>query len=371
MYTGLKCRIYPTEEQKAQLRLNFSASRKVWNNSLEAIQQIYKETGKGLTYFKLTVRITALKKEIPWLKEASSRALEGSVKNLDQAFKNFFNKTAKYPKFKSYKHHKSVKYQNDMRILNDKSIYIPKIGAVSAVIAREVVGKTKTAVVSEAASGRWYASFTIDDGLPAPEVSHDGKWLAIDVGLKHIAVTSDGAKFENPKWFANAQKNLKRKQQALARKKAGSRGRDKARIMVAKRHEDIANMRKDYLHKLSHQLIKDNQVIAVENLNINGMVKNHCLAKAISDVSWGTLKTNLKYKAEKYGKGFIKVDRFYPSSKTCSNCGFIFKKLTLNIRKWRCVECGVLHDRDINAAINICAEAQRNTPALSNSVAGN
>ncbi|MDO9167978.1 MAG: transposase, partial [Methylobacter sp.] len=197
------------------------------------------------------------------------------------------------------------------------------------------------------------------NGLDAPIISFDGKILGIDMGLTHLAITSDGSKFDNPKHVAKAQKNLRRKQRKLSRKVKGSNTRNKARILVAKAHEKVANARKDYLHKLSRRLVDENQVIAVEDLYVKGMMRNHCLAKSIGDAGWGAFTGMLKYKTEQAGKGYVEVNRFFPSSKACSCCLAVQSSMPLTIRSWRCDKCGALHDRDINAAQNIRNEAQR------------
>ncbi len=217
----------------------------------------------------------------------------------------------------------------------------------------------KTVTISKTPSGKYFAAILAENEMVQPEVSYDGKILGIDVGLTHLAITSDGSKFDNPRHIAKAAKNLERKQQSLSRKIKGSNTRNKARRLVARAHEKIANARKDTLHKLSKRLVDENQVIAVEDLHVKGMMKNHCLAKAISDVGWGMFTTMLKYKAERAGKGYIEVNRFFPSSKACSCCGIVVKSLPLTVRSWTCKNCGALHDRDVNAAKNIALEAQR------------
>ena len=208
-------------------------------------------------------------------------------------------------------------------------------------------------------SSKYFAAILTENGVEAPAISFDGKILGIDVGLTHLAITSDGSKFDNPKHLNKAQKNLQRKQRKLSRKVKGSATRNKARLLVAKAHERVANARKDNFHKLSRRLVNENQVIAVENLHVKGMMKNHCLAKAIGDAGWNIFTAMLKYKAEKEGKGYIEVNRFFPSSKACSCCLHVQPSMPLNIRSWRCDKCGTLHDRDVNASQNIRNEAQR------------
>lgn len=245
-----------------------------------------------------------------------------------------------------------------MKIVGSK-IHFPKVGDVEAVIHREIVGQIKTVTVSKNPCGHYYASILTDDDIPMPTISTDGKAIGIDVGLTHLAITSDGSKFDNPHFIAKSEKNLKRKQQSLSRKKKGSKSRNKARIQVARVHERIKNQRRDYLHKVSRKIVDENQVVVTEDLNVKGMTANHNLAKSVSDVGWGTLTAFLKYKAESDGKAFVKVDRWFPSSKVCSECGFRNGKIPLDVRSWTCPLCNTHHDRDINAARNIRDEGLR------------
>jgi len=359
MLIATKIRIYPNAKQEESLAKAFGCVRWLWNNSLVETQKTYQETGKGLGQFDLNNRIPKLKKEYEWLAETHSGVLQSVSLNLSRAFVNFFKKRAKYPNFKSKDGKQSIQFPQGVKIVEGRKLYLPKIGHVKAVVHREIVGTIKTVTVSRNQSGQYFASILTENGVDVPGISFDGNVVGIDVGLTHLAVTSDGSKFDNPKHTAKAQKNLKRKQKKLSRKVKGSKTRNKARILVAKAHNRIANARKDWLHKLSRRLVDENQVIAVEDLNVKGMMKNHCLAKAIGDVGWGMFTRFLEYKAIKQGKGFVKVNRFFPSSKTCSCCLYVQPSMPLNIRSWRCDQCGTLHDRDINAAINIRNEAQR------------
>jgi putative transposase len=359
MITATKIRIYPDEKQVEKLAKSFGCARWFWNNSLNETQTLFHDTGKGLGQFSMNARLPILKKEFEWLAEPHSQVLQSVSLNLSRAFVNFFEGRAKFPNFKSKHDQQSIQYPQGVKIVEGRKIFLPKIGHVKAVVHREIVGTIKTVTISKTPTGKYFAAILTENDLIQPEVSYEGKILGIDVGLTHLAITSDGSKFDNPKHFAKAQKNLRRKQKSLSRKVKGSNTRNKARLLVAKAHEKTANARKDYLHKLSKRLIDENQVIAVEDLHVKGMMKNHCLAKAISDVGWNTLTTMLKYKAERAGKGYIEVNRFFPSSKACSCCGIVVKSLPLSIRSWTCENCGTLHDRDVNAARNIALEAQR------------
>jgi putative transposase len=238
-------------------------------------------------------------------------------------------------------------------------LVLPKIGSVLAQVSRQPEGSLKSVTVLVNPSGEYFAFCLYDDGKDLPQKSSEGKAVGIDVGLTHFAITSDGTKHGNPKFYRKHEKRLAGRQKQLSRKQKGSNNRNKARVKVAKVHAKIVNCREDFLHKLSRKLVDKNQVIVVENLAVKNMVRNHNLAKSISDAGWGQLCTMLKYKAEWDGKTYIEVDRFFPSSKTCSNCLNRVDSLSLDIRSWQCPKCGENHDRDINAAKNIRDEGLR------------
>lgn len=359
MLIATKIRIYPNNAQAEKLAKAFGSARWYWNNSLAETQKVYQETGKGLGQFQLNARLPQLKKDVTWLSETHSQVLQSVSLHLSRAFVNFFERRAKYPQFK-HKHRKqSIQYPQGVKVMEGCKVYLPKIGHIKAVVHRELAVDIKTVTVSRDPSGKYFASILCESGAEAPVVSLNGKMLGIDVGLTDLAVTSDGSKFNNPKHIAKAQKNLARKQQHLSRKVKGSNARNKARVLVAKAHERVANARKDYLHKLSTRLVDENQVIAVEDLHVKGMMKNHNLARAIGDAGWGSLTNMLKYKTAKAGKGYIEVNRFFSSSKTCSCCLHAQASMPLDVRSWTCDKCNAKHDRDINAAINIRNEAQR------------
>jgi putative transposase len=358
MLTATKIRLRPTKQQAQALAVQFGCTRWAWNDALAKTQEIYLATGKGLNYHALAIRLPKLKQEFEWLKDADSQALQQSLQNLARAFDNFFAKRGKYPRFKSKHGRQSIQYPQRVK-LDGSKIYLPKVGWTKCVVHRDIVGKFKTVTVSRNACGQFHAAILTDDGLEISAVSTEGKAIGIDVGLTHLAITSDGSKFDNPRHLRKAERNLKRKQQSLSRKKKGSKRRDKARQQVARAHERVACARKDYLHKLSRRIVNENQVIAVEDLHVKGMLKNHKLARSISDVGWRMLVSFLEYKAARAGKAFVKCDRWFPSTKACSECGSISETKTLDIRSWTCPHCGALHDRDINAAKNIRAEGLR------------
>jgi putative transposase len=358
MYKAYKYRIYPTNEQENLLAKSFGCARWFWNYAVNLCQETYKNTGKGLSRGYIQGLLPALKKEYEWLKEPYSQCLQVVALNLSTGYKNFFDKKAMLPKFKSKHSRQSISYPQNVKVDGDY-INLPKIGLVHCKRHRDFEGDIKTVTVSRNPDGKYFVSVLIDDGKANPESVPVDKAVGIDVGLTHCAITSDGSKFTNPKFFVKCQRNLKRKQQKLSRKKKGSQNRKKAKLAVAKVHSKIARCREDFLQKLSRKIVNENQVIAVENLNIKGMVKNHNLAKAISDVGWGMFCTMLKYKAESEGKQYIEIDRWFPSSKTCNVCLNQVEHLTLDVRAWTCKHCGTHHDRDVNAAINIRNEALR------------
>ncbi len=358
MYKAYKYRIYPTSEQETLLAKSFGSARWFWNFALNLCQETYKNTGKGLTRGYIQGLLPALKKEYEWLREPYSQCLQVVALNLSTAYKNFFDKRAMLPKFKSKHGRQSISYPQNVKFDGDK-INLPKIGLVHCQRHRDFEGDIKTVTVSRNPDGKHFVSVLVDDGKANPELVPVNKSIGIDVGLTHFAITSDGSKFDNPRFFIKHQRNLKHKQQKLSKKKKGSQNRKKARLAVAKVHSKIARCREDFLHKLSRKIVNENQVIAVENLNIKGMVKNHNLAKAISDVGWGMFCTMLKYKAESEGKQYIEIDRWFPSSKTCHVCLNRVDNLSLDVRAWTCKHCGTHHDRDVNAAINIRNEALR------------
>jgi putative transposase len=331
---------------------------------LDLSQREYRETGKGLTYFKLAAKLPKLKQEFEWLKEADSQALQQALQNLARAFDSFFKGRSGHPRFRCKDGKQSFNYPQRAKIIERRengwgSVYLPKIGNVRANIHREIVGRVKGVTVSLDTAGRYWASFLVDDDRSTPEPCGDGKAIGIDLGITHFAITSDGAKIPNPRFIKQAERNLRRKQKNLSRKKKGSISRKKAKLKVARAHEKVRRARTDFLHKVARRVVNENQVIAVENLNIKGLMRNHSLAKAIGDCSWASFIKMLSYKAEQEGKPLVKCHRFFPSSKTCSNCGHRCGKLSLDTRKWTCSNCGADHDRDINAAINIRDEGLR------------
>ncbi|MEH1811157.1 MAG: RNA-guided endonuclease TnpB family protein [Nostoc sp.] len=363
LHKVVQIRLYPSVEQQIQLAQTFGCARWWWNYALNKSIETYKETGKGLSRVALNAFLPALKKaeETVWLSECYSQVLQATTLNLTTAYKNFFEKRAGFPKFKSRHGKQSVQYPQNVKIV-DGNVKLPgNIGIVKAKIHRLIEGKIKTVTVSKMPSGKYLASILTEIERENPVIS-EGKIYGIDLGLKHFAVVTNGekvSKYDNPKHLAKHEKNLKRKQKKLARKQKGSKSRNRYRKVVAKVYERVSNSRQDFLHKLSYKLVSDSQAVIVENLHVKGMVRNHKLAKAISDCGWGTFTNFLAYKLERRGGKLVEIDRWFPSSKLCSNCFYQIGEMPLDIREWNCPHCNTHHDRDANAAQNIRAEGIR------------
>lgn len=358
MLKAYKYRIYPTDEQKVLLAKTFGCCRWFYNFALNLTIETYKATGKGLSRNEIINKLPELKKENEWLAEVPSQALQQVALDLSSAFLNFFEKRAKFPKFKKKGNKQSVRFPQGIKLDGDY-LTLPKLKKVYCKVSRLPEGNLKSVTVSMTPSGKYFASCLYDDGINLPEQSSEGKAIGIDLGIKDFAITSDGGKYGNPNHHRKYEHKLAKKQKQLAKKQKGSNNRHKTRKAVAKVPEKITRCREDFLHKLSRKLVDENQVICVENLAVKNMVRNHKLAKSISDCGWGQFCTMLKYKAEWEGKYYIEVDRFFPSSKTCNNCLHQVDSLSLDIRSWQCPNCGTIHDRDINAAKNIRDEGLR------------
>jgi putative transposase len=358
MLKVVKVRLYPNSQQQKALSQSFGNCRWLWNYCLNLMNETYKETGKGLSGYQVKKQIPQLKKEHEWLKSTYSQCLQSVCLNLGVAFNNFFERRAGYPSFKSKHGKQSIQYPQNVKKISD-CLRLPMIGDVKAVFHREIGDKIKTVTVSQNCSNQYYAAILFDDGVEKPTGSTEGNVVGLDLGLTHFCITSDGSKFDNPRWFKKHERNLKLKQQQLSRKQKGSSNRNKSRLKVAKIHNKITKCREDFQHKLSRRIVNENQVIVVENLAVANMVRNHKLAKAIQQVGWGQFCTMLKYKADQEGKVYQEVDRFFPSSKTCNVCLNKVDSLPLDLRFWDCNSCKTHHDRDINAAINIRDEGLR------------
>ena len=351
-------RFYPTPEQETLLAQTFGCVRFVYNHMLRLRSEAWEHRQERMGYHDTSAALTLLKKqpEYAWLNDVSSVPLQQALRHLQTAFGNFFAKRGRYPQFKRKGGHQSAEYTASAFRWDGQALKLAKMDApLNVCWSRQIppAAKVTTVTVSKDASGRYFVSLLCDDVVCAkPEVA---QVVGIDLGLTHFAILSDGEKIPAPNAFRKHEKKLAKLQRRLAKKKKGSKNRTKARLKVAKLHAKIADIRKDFIHKLSTRLIHENQVIAVETLAVSNMKKNRKLAKSIGDAGWAEFVRQLEYKAKWYGRELVKIDRWYPSSKRCSDCGHTVEKMPLKVRHWTCPECGANHDRDINAARNILA----------------
>lgn len=352
-----KFRLYPNKKQKELINQTFGCNRYIYNKALETKIKYYEKTKKTISCFDLIK--TLLKEEKTqhdWLKIPYSQTLQMSIRNLDNAFTNFFRTKKGFPKFKSRKNRQSVQYPQNVKIdWGSNKVYFPKLKQINAKLSRKFEGKIKTSTLSKTSTDKYFVSVLVEtnDRIPSKFKITEDNSIGVDLGIKSYITTSNGDKVNYPKFLRISQLKLQHYQRRASKQNKGSLRRKKYMKSVTKLHEKIANQRSDWLHKLSTKLIRENQTICLEDLNVSSMQKNHYLAQSISDCSWSLFVNMLEYKSEWYGVNILKIGRFDPSSKTCSNCGHINRNLKLNQRTWMCSECKTKLDRDINAAQNI------------------
>lgn len=355
---AFKYRFYPTPEQETLLIRTMGCTRLVYNRALAVRTQAWYEEKKRVGYSDTSALLTEWKKQddLQFLNDVSCVPLQQGLRHLQKAFSNFFEGRAKYPTFKKKRNGGSAEFTKSAFKFRNGQVFLAKCSEPlpirwSRELPKDATPTTITVKLSPA--GRWTVSLLVDVEIePLPPCSNE---IGVDLGVTSLVALSDGEKIANPKGLNAKRRKLKKAQKALSRKQKGSNNRHKAQLKVAKVHQEIADARKDFLHKLTIRLVRENQTIAVEDLAAKNMVKNRKLALSISDASWGELVRQLEYKCDWYGRTLVKIDRWFPSSKRCGKCGHIVEKLPLNIREWDCANCGAHHDRDINAAQNILA----------------
>ena len=355
---AFKYRFYPTPEQETLLRRTMGCARLVYNRALAARTEAWYERQERVGYSETSTMLTSWKKQedLQFLNEVSCVPLQQGLRHLQSAFTNFFGGRAEYPNFKKKHHGGSAEFTKSAFKWKECQVFLAKCSqSLDMRWSRQLPEGTEpsTITVKLSPSGRWTVSLLVDVVIETlPESPNK---IGLDLGINSLMALSNGEKIANPKPFKAKRRKLRKAQKVLSQKKKGSNNRHKARLKVAKVHDEISDARNDFLHKLTTRLVRENQVIAVEDLSVKNMVKNRKLALSISDASWGEIVRQLEYKCNWYGRTFVKIDRWFPSSKRCGHCGYTVDKLPLNIREWDCPKCSTHHDRDVNAAKNILA----------------
>jgi len=362
--TAYRCRAYPDQAQQQLLVRTFGCVRVVWNRTLAERHRLYHTTGTSMSYAASDAALTTMKKDprFAFLNEMSSVPLQQTLRHQHKAFSAFFAKRSRYPRFKSRRSRQSAHYTRSAFSIRGGVLRLAKTDRPLRFIWSwpgvdvATLDPAMVAVARES-DGRWYVTFMMDSDGPE-SLPQAGRAAGVDLGVKDFAVTSDGERIANPRHLERKARNLARYQRRLARCRKGSANRSKAKVKVARAHRKVRNARRDFLHRASIRLVRENDLIVVEDLAVMNMLKNRKLARAISDCGWGEFRRQLEYKCKRYGRRLVVIDRWYPSSKTCSACGHLLAALSLGTRTWQCPSCGTRHDRDINAATNILAAGQ-------------
>lgn len=367
MQLSYEYRIYPDARQRELIARTFGCCRYVYNRALAARKAAY-EAGEKMPSINDCIKMLPAWKgnpETSWLKEVDAMALQQALRDLDKAYRNFFRSPGQvgFPRFKSKRVRQSYRTQcprgrATVEVLGARHVKLPKLGKVKARVSRMPWGRILSATVKQVPSGKYFLSLCCEGVPPLPPAPGETA-TGVDLGIESLMVLSDGSKVENPKATKRLERKLAREQRRLSRKRRGSGNRRRQRVRVARVQERIANVRKDAIHKATSKLASENQVVSLEDLNVRGMLRNRRLAKAVSDASFAEISRQLEYKCARRGGQVVKVGRFFPSSKTCSDCGHVLGELPLSVRAWSCPECGAVHDRDVNAARNILAEGLR------------
>lgn len=362
MQRAFRFRFYPTPRQERHLARAFGSARWAWNFALGEISRGWSERQESLSTIDLSRKVTELKRtERPWLRDVASTVVTQSLRDLDRAYRNFFQKRARYPRFKKRRMAQSIRYQLDPRqkdtFVAGERLVLPKLGSLRLVWSRVPVGRPLMVTVRRDPVGRYFVTFAIEEGIEPLPPSDSA--VGIDLGLHHAATLSDGRKLEAPRPLRSRIRRVQHLGRIVSRRKRGSNRREQARARLARAHARVRDSRNDWHHKVTTSLVRENQTLVVEDLNVSGMLRNRSLARSLADTAFSEFVRQLEYKALWYGRTLVKVDRFYPSSKRCSVCGLVLEALGLGERQWTCPDCGVRHDRDLNAARNLLEEGLR------------
>lgn len=362
-----KCRLYPNREQEVLINKTFGCCRRVYNLALELKKAAWEDERKNLSSYDLMKMLPRWKRVLPWLKDASAQSLQQSIRDLDKAYQNFFRRVKRgekpgYPKWKSKRNpvqsFRCPANRKAVEVIDDRHVKLPKLGKVKCRITQPIEGRILNATVKRVPSGKYFVILCCTD-VPEPEMPKgEIQVMGVDAGLRDLMIRSDGVKVPNPRFAKQIRRKLRREQRKLSRRKSGSSNWRKQKLKVARIYERIANQRRDHIHKATTEIVRRSQAVATEDLNVKGMAKDRHIAYSVGDAGMAEAIRQLEYKCQWYGRDFVKVDRWFPSSKTCGCCGEVFKDLGRGDERWTCPSCGAHHDRDLNAARNIARQGE-------------